>query len=206
MLLASLVLLAQSTGFAQSDLLDGKALVEALREGGYNLYFRHASTDWSQSDDLRERDDWLSCDAARMRQLSAAGRAASISIGEAMRKLEIPVNEVIASPYCRTMETARLMDLGAVTPSTRVMNLRASRFFGGREAIVASARRLLAEAPAAGGNRIIVAHGNVARESTPFYPGEGEGLVFKPDSSGGFRLVGRVTPAAWAELLMRYNP
>jgi hypothetical protein len=200
------MLLAQPTVAAQSDLLDGKALLESLRQGGFNLYFRHASTDWSQTDDLRERDDWLSCDSTRMRQLSAAGRAASAAIGEAMRELEIPVNEVVASPYCRTMETARLMDLGPVTPSTKVMNLRASRFFGGREAIVASARRLLATSPAAGGNRVIVAHGNVARESTPFYPGEGEGLVFKPDSAGGFRLVGRVSPAGWTELLMRYNP
>ena len=37
--------------------LSGEALVEALRGGGYNLYFRHAATDWSLADHVRERGD-----------------------------------------------------------------------------------------------------------------------------------------------------
>ena len=182
---------------ASSPLLDDAALVAALRGGGYNVYFRHVATDWSQSDRVDRRDDWLDCDPARMRQLSAAGRDDARGIGEAMRKLEIPVGEVLASPYCRTMETARLMDVGEVQASTDVMNLRSASYFGGRAAIVASAQRLLSTPPAPGTNRVIVAHGNVAREATPVYPGEGEGVVFEPDGNGGFRLVGRLTPAAW---------
>lgn len=35
------------------DLLSGKALVDALRQGGYVLYFRHAATDWGELADLR---------------------------------------------------------------------------------------------------------------------------------------------------------
>jgi hypothetical protein len=46
-------------------------LVQTLREGGFNIYFRHAATDWSQSDKVGAKDDWLSCDSSRMRQLSA---------------------------------------------------------------------------------------------------------------------------------------
>ena len=186
---------------AETELLDDAALLAALHRGGMNIYFRHAATDWSQSDDLRQREDWLSCDAARMRQLSDAGRADSSAIGEAMRALEIPVSEVVASPYCRTMETARLMRLGPVAPSTAVMNLRAAQFFGGRGAIVATARQLLATPPPAGGNRVIVAHGNVAREATPVYPGEGEGVVFEPDGEGGFELRGRIGAERWRRLL-----
>jgi len=200
------LLLAWPVAGAWADEASDRALVEALRAGGNNIYFRHVATDWSQSDDLRQADDWLSCDPARMRQLSDAGRADAIAIGEAMRRLEIPPGEVLASPYCRTMETARLMNLGSVTATTDVMNLRAARFFGGREAIVATARRLLSTPPATGANRIIVAHGNVAREATPFYPGEGEGLVFKPDGKGGFDLLGRIPPSAWKRLMMGYNP
>ena len=199
---AALLLAAPLPGvFADPAQLDDAALLAALHRGGMNIYFRHAATDWSQSDDLREREDWLSCDAARMRQLSAAGRADSAAIGGAMRALEIPVSEVVASPYCRTMETARLLQLGPVVPSTAVMNLRAARFFGGRGAIVGTARELLATPPPGGGNRVIVAHGNVAREATPVYPGEGEGVVFEPDGEGGFELRARVDAARWRRLL-----
>jgi hypothetical protein len=179
LLLASLVVTTIGHA-AQPPSLEGKALVEALRAGGYNIYFRHVATDWSQSDDVGSRNDWLDCDPARMRQLSDAGRDAAVAIGNAMRRLKIPVFEVLASPYCRTQETARLMAVGPVEASTDVMNLRA---------------------PQPGSNRVIVAHGNVAREATPAYPSEGEGLVFKPGDDGEFYLVGRIEPEQWASLL-----
>lgn len=188
-------------GAEQVSLLTGKALVDALRAGGLNIYFRHVATVWSQSDDLRQRDDWLSCDPVRMRQLSDAGRADAIVIGDAMRRLGIPVSRVLASPYCRTRETAGLMSIGTISSTTEVMNLLAAEFFGGRAAIVVSARKLLASKPPSGGNRVIVAHGNVAREATPYYPKEGEALVFSPDGEGGFILLGRIEPLQWAQLL-----
>lgn len=181
--------------------ISDEVLVDRLRGGGFNLYFRHVATDWSQSDDLQSAGDWRSCDPARMRQLSNSGRAEAQAIGKAMRELKIPVGEVLASPYCRTVETARLMGLGEVKFTTDVMNLRAEHYFGGRDAIVATARRLLATPPAAGANRVIVAHGNVAREATPVYPGEGEGIVFVPDGNGGFQVLDRVSPERWTRLL-----
>jgi len=46
----------------------------------------------------------------------------------------------------------------------------------------------------------IVAHGNVAREATPVYPGEGEGAVFRPDDQGGFSYVGQLSPSEWTRL------
>jgi len=182
-----------------SAVADEPALLQSLRGGGYNIYFRHVATDWSQADRVERHGDWLDCDAQRMRQLSNAGRDDARAIGSAMRKLEIPVGEVLASPYCRTMETARLMEVGEVRASVEVMNLRAASYFGGRAAIVASAQRLLSTPPPAGANRVIVAHGNVAREATPVYPGEGEAVIFEP-VDGGFRPVGRLTPDDWRRL------
>ena len=189
---------AATQAAAQSQLGDAD-LLEALRGGGYNIYFRHVATEWSQSDRVGQHGDWRVCDPDRMRQLSDSGRADARAIGAAMRELSIPVGEVLASPYCRTMETARLIDVGPVLASTEVMNLRSASYFGGRAAVVASARRLLSSPAPEGANRVIVAHGNVAREATPVYPDEGEGLVFEPSASG-FRLVGRLTPADWRRL------
>ena len=180
--------------------LSGGTLVQALRQGGYNIYFRHAATDWSQSDRVREAGDWLSCDPERIRQLSDEGRQTAREVGDAIRALGIPVGQVLASPYCRTVETAKLMNLGPVETTTDVMNMRVAEYFGGRDAIVKTARARLATRPVAGTNTVIVAHGNVARDSTPVYPGEAEGVVFKPDGAGTFSVVARVSPAMWREL------
>ena len=197
-------LLTAGPALADSQLNDVE-LVPALRAGGYNIYFRHVATDWSQSDDVRLADDWRSCDPLRMRQLSAAGRDAAITIGTAMRRLAIPVDEVLASPYCRTVETAKLMELGKVSETVQVMNLRSADYGGGRASVVANAQALLASSPGVDVNRVIVAHGNVAREATPAYPGEGEALVFEPDGAGGFVLRGRIAVGDWARLVKLAN-
>lgn len=204
---ALLLVFALSSGpaaaAAATPTLTDETLVLALRGGGYNLYFRHVATDWSQHDDVRETGDWLSCDSSRMRQLSGAGREAATAIGKAIRSLGIPVGKVLASPYCRTLETARLMRLGPVEPSTAVMNLRSAEYFGGRAAIVATAQALLATPPETGTNTVIVAHGNVAQAATPAFPGEGDGLVFQPDGAGGFRYISQITPADWSRIIAK---
>lgn len=193
------LLLCLWTGLAAAE-LHGQALIAALREGGHTVYFRHAATDWTQHDRVEQAGDWTSCDPARIRQLSEQGRATAHAIGAAIRALKIPVVQVVASPYCRTLQTAQLMDLGPVETSTDVINMRVAAYFGGRQAVVATARALLATAPAEGGNRVVVAHGNVAREATPVYPGEAEAVIFAPDGQGAFRFIGRLGPADWARL------
>ncbi len=181
--------------------LSGRALVEALQQGGYTLYFRHEATNWSQSDDVQNFEDWLSCDGSKIRQLSPAGRAKAKATGAAIRFLGIPVSRVLASPYCRTVETASLMNLGKVMPTNDVINMRVADYFGGRAAVVASAKALLAQLPDSNTNTMVVAHGNVAQAATPIYPDEGEAVVFKSDGQGGFRFVGRLEPADWQRLL-----
>jgi broad specificity phosphatase PhoE len=185
--------------------LSGEPLVRALRQGGYNIYFRHAATDWSQSDHVREAGDWTSCDPARIRQLSDQGRKTARAVGDAIRALSIPVGRVLASPYCRTVETATLMNLGNVETTIDVMNMRVAEYFGGRSAIVKTARARFATPPASGTNTVIVAHGNVARDSTPVYPGEAEGVVFRPDGNGDFSVVARVSPQEWTRLANEFQ-
>jgi phosphohistidine phosphatase SixA len=181
--------------------LSGAALVQALRQGGYTIYFRHEATDWSQDDHIQKAGDWETCDANRARQLSAMGRQSAQATGEAMRALGIPFGRVLASPYCRTVETAKLMDVGEVESSEAVINMRVAQYFGGSAAIVATAQALLAQPSPKGSNTLIVAHGNVAQAATPVYPGEGEGVVFQEDGQGGFEFIGRVKPAKWKELV-----
>jgi len=179
------------------SLLALEAIIEALRKGGYSLYFRHEATDWSQSDKIYKAEDWLSCNGNLIRQLSSSGRMRATATGRAIQSLGIPVGKVLASPYCRTVETARLMNLGPVETSLDVINLRIAEYFGGRKAIVETAKALLASSPETGTNTLIVSHGNVAREATAVYPDEGEGIVFQADGKGGFHYIGRLTAEDW---------
>ena len=79
-------------------------LLSELRQGGYVLFLRHASTDFSQNDSRMTSFE----DCATQRNLTDKGRAEARALGEHVRRLKIPIGEVLASPFCRTMETARL--------------------------------------------------------------------------------------------------
>ncbi len=79
-----------SQGVFSQEPVSGKELVEMLRQGGYNIYFRHAATDWSKDDHVAVNGDWTSCDPEKMRQLSAEGRSVAQRIGQSIRDLGIP--------------------------------------------------------------------------------------------------------------------
>ena len=185
--------------------LDGQALVAALREGGFNIYFRHAATDWSQNDQVAKAGDWSSCDPGRMRQLSEAGRETAAAVGNAFRALQIPVGQVLASPYCRTIETASYMRLGPVETTTDIMNMRVAEYFGGSSAIAERTRRRLSMRPQPGTNTVLSAHGNVLVTATGVYPQEAEAIVFRPKENGSYAFVARISPGEWARLVAEYG-
>lgn len=181
------------------------ALVEALRRGGHNIYFRHAATDWSQDDHIEQPGDWTSCDPKKMRQLSATGREVARRIGRAIRHLAIPIGRVFSSEYCRTRETAQHMGLGEVTPTIAVMNMRAAEFVGGRDAVIQRARRALSIPPPAGTNSVFVAHGNLMQAVTGAYTGEAGAVILAPDGNGEFSLVSRLAPEDWEALAREFG-
>lgn len=182
--------------------LEGEALAEALQDGGYNIYFRHAPTDWGQQDRVETAGDWTSCDLTEMRQLSPEGRATARRIGEAMHALGVPVAKVLSSEYCRAWETARLLDLGPVTTTRDIMNMRAVAHVGGRDAVIRRARRVLAQPAPKGANVVIVGHGNLMRAATGAYASEAGSGVYAPRAGSelGFELVARLTPDDWMRL------
>lgn len=174
------------------------ALVDALRAGGYILYFRHAATDWSQAD--RNRDaDWDSCDPAQMRQLSDAGREVAKQVGDALRRLRIPVGQVVASDFCRARETARLLGLGPVETTSDLINTTHAEHVGGREALRRRVQRRMSIPPPPGTNTVLVAHGNVFMLVSEPRPVEAGTAIVRPNGNGGFELIAAVTPDEWIE-------
>ena len=103
----ALALIAPAAAAAQTPAavpLRGAELLAALRGGGFVLYFRHADTDWKQNDTRGMNLE----DCAAQRNLSDRGRENARAIGAAIRALAIPIGSVLASPLCRTVETAML--------------------------------------------------------------------------------------------------
>lgn len=167
-------------------------LAAMLKRGGYNVYVRHAATDWGQSDRISSLEDTSSCDKSRVRQLSEKGRQAARETGAALKALGIKFGKVYSSPYCRSAETARLMSGKEPEPTEDLMNLRSAQFVGGREAVVERARARLSQAPEAGVNNLLSAHGNLGKAATGEYLGEGELLVVMPRGKGEFDIEGRL--------------
>ena len=173
--------------------LAGAALLDALLRGGYVLYFRHAATDFGQNDDKMTGYE----DCAQQRNLTDRGRADARAIGAAIKALHIPVTTVLASPFCRTRETAELV-FGHATPDARVRGGPATTDDPAR---YAQLKALLSTPVPAGTNTAIVSHGNPFRAlAGPPYLAEGEMAVIEPRGREGFRIVGKVAPDAWSSL------
>lgn len=172
---------------------DDVALVAALRGGGHVLYLRHTSTDFGEND--AQMTDYADC--AKQRNLTDKGRAEARAIAGALAALRIPVGPVLASPYCRTMETARLA-FGAATPSAAVRGGPAQPAAPER---YAELRALLATPVARGSNLAIASHGNPFHGvAGPPYLAEGEMAVIAPLGAGHFRVVARIRLERWEAL------
>jgi phosphohistidine phosphatase SixA len=168
--------------------LAGPGLVDALRGGGYVIYFRHAATDQSQAD-----TDLSRCETQR--NLNEQGRADARAIGAAFRSLNIPVGQVLSSGYCRARDTAQLA-FGRAELVRDLSGLPESQ----REQRVATLKRLLATPPEPGTNTVLVAHGFNIQAAAELSLAEGEAAIFAPASDGTFVLVARVRPDEWAAL------
>jgi hypothetical protein len=93
---------------AQGESLAGKELIAALRSGGHVILMRHASSP-------RNTPEAAQADVENVqpeRQLDEEGRAFSRAMGEALRRLHIPIGEVLSSPTYRTLQTIKLAQLG----------------------------------------------------------------------------------------------
>ena len=89
-------------------LADEAAAWDALRRGGYVALMRHAEAPGGSGDPAGFKLD----DCSTQRNLSAKGRHDATAIGEKFRAAGVAVAKLLSSPWCRCVETARLMELG----------------------------------------------------------------------------------------------
>ena len=162
--------------------LEGKALITAVREGGFVLFMRHARQVNPQPQE---------CSPAA---LAAEGQAQAAAVGASLRKLKIPIGEVRASTLCRAGITARLMDVGEVRETPDLLP-------GTEPAVQAARRRLLAQPPKPGTNTLLVSHVQGGEQPADRMQLElAEVIVFRPDGRGGSSAIARVRLEDWSGL------
>ena len=174
-------------------------LINALRGGGYVIVFRHGATPPDQAD----TDPLHLENIDKQRQLNEAGRAQARSIGEAMRKLKIPVGAVYTSMFNRAVETGKLLGFAEVKPSIDYAEggLVVPAIENNRRA--QALRQLVATPPSPGTDVVVVTHKpNIldAFGKDWFEVKEGEASIFKPDGAGGYQLIARLQADDWTKL------
>ena len=187
-----LTALALVSGTAAAQALSGDALVKALRQGGYVIVMRHASSPRDVPDKQTANPD----NTKPERQLDAEGRSTATALGEALRDLKIPIGEVLVSPAYRTMETARLAKLSDPKPRPELGD-NGQSMQGGTAAQAAWLRKAVTQFPS-GKNAILITHLPNIRDAFPQLtpaPADGEALVFGPNG-----VVARIKIEEWPNL------
>jgi phosphohistidine phosphatase SixA len=155
-----------------------------LRRGGQVVLIRHAVTVPGVGDPPGMRLD----DCGSQRNLSDEGRRDARRLGEAFRARAVPVDRVLASPWCRCLETARLA-FGRAEAWAALGNL-----FGRSELAagqVAEMRPVVSE-PRGGANLVLVSHGSTIGALTGINPGTAEMVIVTPQGAGRFAVAGRL--------------
>ena len=184
---AVLALLAVLALAAPAAAADDEPLWALLARGGQTIMIRHAITTPGVGDPPNMRLD----DCASQRNLTDEGRAHAQRVGEAVRARRIPVARVLASPWCRCLETAKLAfgTFGAAETWAPLGNLygRPER----RDDQVKAMRITLGE-PRTGGNLVLVSHGSTISAVTGVSPDTAEMVIVTPQGDGRFAVAGRL--------------
>lgn len=203
-LLCLCALLACLPGAASSQTLASHPeWIDDMRLGGYVIVFRHGATVPQQAPDSMSKSD-----VPAPRPLNDRGRAQAISIGAALRRLNVPVGHIVTSPVQRAVETAALLGFGEieVTLDLAESGSAASPEENNRRA--QALRRLATARPMPDNNLLIVTHKpNIVDAFGTDWADvrEGEASVFEPDGQGGYKLIGRIQADEWGAVRTRTN-
>ena len=158
------------------------SLKDALETRGTVIFFRHALAP-GYGDPTNFQVD----DCATQRNLDQRGREQSKQIGDAFKSLDFATDTVHSSPWCRCLETARLMDIGEVESFEGL-----GSFFEGhvdRQVTL----KLLSDKLSTISNRdkspaIMVTHQVVISAITKLVTSSGEGILYDPKGDRSLRI------------------
>lgn len=172
-----------------APVLADEAGLAALKAGGHVAMIRHGLTTPGAGDPLGFKLE----DCANQRNLIEEGREESRRLGRLLRERGIQIDRLLSSEWCRCVETAELIGMGAVGKESALNN-----FYGrpqNRERQVREMRALIAGWKGSG-NLLLSTHGANIGALMGINPVTAEGVVLQPapGTEEGFRVVGRISP------------
>ena len=157
----------------------------ALAKGGHVVLIRHGNAPPGYGGDP---PGFKLSDCSTQRNLDEVGRDQARALGEAFRKHGVRVDRTLSSPWCRCLETARLMAVGEVESSWALvpdLDSKARPRLGELKTLVSGWR--------GPGTLVLVTHALTVQPLAGFLPGQAETVVLKPTAAAeGFQLVGRI--------------
>jgi broad specificity phosphatase PhoE len=180
------------------------SILSSLRAGGAYLLIRHGVADVPGAKltaGTTEVNGIDLGDCATQVNLSDAAKRELAAMAADIAALAIEIRTVLASPYCRTLETARIL-FGKATPHDALLRpsyvpLPGRSTPAPAEQRLALVKQMVAATPPGGGNVALVTHGEVVRGVTGLDIAMGETVILRPDGSGGHVVIGRVVALAW---------
>jgi hypothetical protein len=175
-------------------------VLEDMKKGGYVVVVRHGRT--NESADTKDASPLDLSNCSGQLALNEVGKRQAQAIGEAFKKAEVPVGRVIASAYCRAMETGRLafgnaegsdallLEAFVPAPGTPVPPPWPQR--------VEMMKQMIAAAPPVGTNTVLITHFPNVKAALGIQIGFGDAAILKPDGNGGAVVVARITAKEWA--------
>ncbi|WML32717.1 histidine phosphatase family protein [Clostridium sp. OS1-26] len=177
-----------------------RSLLDLLKKGGYILYARHGEA--TVGVDQPNLNFW---NCFTQRNLSELGRRQAVYYGQILRNLQIPISyPIIASPFCRTIETAQLAFGSAnvqIDPFWfEIYRLDENLSSAEQKRILDSLNSKLEIKPPQGSNKIIIAHSFPKGIGLGQIPNMGT-VIVKPLGQGhGYEIIDKLSLSDLAKL------
>jgi phosphohistidine phosphatase SixA len=170
--------------FAPGDRANSDEAWAALVKGDHVALIRHGNAPqpgWGDPPGFKIDD------CKTQRNLDEQGRREARALGEAFRNRGVRVDRILSSPWCRCLETARLMAVGSVEESWALVPDK-DRMFPVRlpelKTIISGWR--------GPGTLALVTHAATVLALLGFQPAQGEVVVLRPGTGADPDLVGRL--------------
>jgi phosphohistidine phosphatase SixA len=198
-LLAANLLIMAVLGVAVGETPSKSAVLAGLRQGGFVILMRHASSPRAAPDAAHANKDNLSAE----RQLDDSGVVSARAMGEALRRLHIPIGQILSSPTYRALETLRYAQLAQPVTLPELGDGGSSMQADPTGSRGTWLRSLVGKTPAPGTNTLIITHfPNISEAFGASAAGlaDGEALILQPVSGGDPTLVARIKIEEWSRL------